>query len=77
MEEVAEWYQLGVQLGVPTGKLKEIERNYLADNQRCKTEVLTWWCQNIQVSWIKLAQAVERTGYKVLAEKLRNRTEKG
>ena len=74
--EVTEWHQLGVELGLPHAKLKEIENDY-PQNQRRKVEVLDWWCRNTEVSWIKLAKAVEEMGYTVLAEKLRRKTFQG
>ena len=75
--EVTEWHQLGLQLGVPHAKLKEIENDY-PQNQRRKVEVLDWWCRNTaEVTWIKLAKAVEEMGYTVLAERLRRKTFQG
>ena len=75
--EVTEWHQLGVELGLPHAKLKEIESDY-SQNQRRKVEVLDWWCQNTaEVTWIKLAKAVEEMGYTVLAERLRRKTFQG
>ena len=77
MGEVTEWHQLGLELGIPHTKLKEIENNYL-QNQRRKVEVLDWWCRNTaEVSWIKLAKAVEEMGHTVLAEKLRRKASQG
>ena len=73
MKEVTDWHQLGLQLEVPAAKLKEIENDYPAKNQRCKTEMLTLWCQNTQVSWIKLAKAVGQIGHKVLEERLKKK----
>ena len=75
--EVIEWHQLGLELGVPHAKLKEIENDY-PQNQRRKVEVLDWWCRNTaEVSWVKLAKAVEEMGYTVLAERLRSTTFQG
>ena len=75
--EVTEWHQLGLELGVPHAKLKEIENDY-PQNQRRKVEVLDWWCRNTaEVSWIKLAKAVEEMGYILLAERLRRKTSQG
>ena len=77
MGEVTEWFQLGVQLGVPVFKLKAIEHDYF-QNQRRKVEVLDFWCHNTpEVSWIELAKAVEEMGCKVLAERLRRKTFQG
>ena len=72
LKEVSKWHQLGVQLGLTPGLLDTIESNYPRDTERCKTEVLTWWLQNAeQRSWEKIAEALDKMEYKVLAEKLR------
>ena len=72
LTEVTEWHQLGVHLDVPAATLRTIESNY-HDVQRRKTEVLIWWCDNApEISWEKLAQAVEAVGgHAAVAEKLR------
>ena len=77
MREVtaADWFPLGLQLGIKTTKLKEIEKDCPGDVRRCKIEVLDWWHRNTQeVSWLKLANAVEKTGeYDALAQRLRGK----
>lgn len=75
LREVAEWHQLGVQLGLTPGTLKTIENDHPRDAQRCKTEVLHFWLQNVgYVSWEKLAGALEAMGgYTTLAHKLRKK----
>ena len=72
----ADWFQLGVQLGIKAAKLREIEKDHPGDVQRCKTEVLDWWLQNTpSVSWEKLADALHKTGgYDALAQRLKRRT---
>ena len=75
----AQWYQLGLQLGISPATLNTIEYNYHRDAQRCMTEVINRWLQNApECSWAKLANAVEAMGgYTVLAERLRQRTSQG
>ena len=74
LQEVDNYHQLGIHLGVPEAKIKEFERNHPHDAQRCKTEVLTWWLRNAPVcSWRVLAQAVEKVGHKFLADNLRRK----
>ena len=82
LTEVTEWHLLGVQLEDPTSTLQTIESNHPHDAQRRKTDVLTWWLRNgLEISWEKLAQAVEAIdGHAALAKKLRlkiNPTPKG
>ena len=73
LTEVTEWHQLGVQLNVPPATLRTIESNYPRDAQRQKIEVLIWWYNNApEISWEKLAQAVEAVGgHAALAKNLR------
>ena len=71
----ADWFSLGVQLGVRSARLKEIEMNFPVDTQRRKTEVLDFWLRNApEISWQKLAQAVEAMGgYATVVQKLRRK----
>ena len=75
----AKWYQLGVQLEISPATLSTIESDHSHDAQRCMTEVINRWLQNVpECSWTKLAQAVEDMGdYAALAEKLRQKTSQG
>ena len=71
----ADWFPLGVQLGIRPPKLREIEKDYPGDVWRCKFEVLDWWHRNApEVSWKKLADALEKTGrYDALSQRLRRK----
>ena len=71
----ADWFPLGVQLGIQPAKLREIEKDHPGDVWRCKFELLDWWCRNAkEASWNALAHALEKTGrYGALAEKLRRK----
>ena len=71
----ADWFPLGVQLGSSSSRLREIEMDYPRDTQRCKTEVLDFWLRNgSQISWQKLAQAVEVLGgYAAVVQKLKRK----
>lgn len=71
----ADWFTLGVKLGIKTAKLREIETDHPRDVQRCKLEVLDWWLRNIpQVSWEKLADVLHNIGgYDALAQRLKKK----
>ena len=78
LREVSKWHQLGIQLGLSPGLLHTIESNHPRDADRCKTEVLTWWLQNAeQRSWDKIAEALDKIEYKVLAVKLKRKSFQG
>ena len=57
----AEWFNLGVALGLSYDTLKTIESNYPRDARRCQTEMVIAWLQmkdNSQPSWQSLASAL-------------------
>ena len=57
----AEWFKLGVALGLSYDTLKAIESNYRGDVHRCQTEMVIAWLQmkdNSQPSWQSLASAL-------------------
>ena len=57
----AEWFNLGVALGLSYSTLKTIESNYPKDAHRCQTEMVIAWLQmkdNSQPSWQSLASAL-------------------
>ena len=62
-KEVKNWYPLGVQLGIETCNLKEIERNHGGDVERCKIEAIDHWLHNDpEPTWNKFVQALEDVG---------------
>ena len=62
-KEVTRWYALGIQLGIKTSDLKEIEKNCSSDTVRCRIEVIDYWLHNDpEPTQSKLAQAVEDMG---------------
>ena len=77
LSEVAgeDWYPLGVQLRLRPATLREIQRNYPLDTERCKQEVLHLWLHSApEVSWKTLAHTVQALGrYESLAQKLRRK----
>ena len=57
----AEWFNLGVALGLSSGTLREIEYSHSKDARRCLTEMVIAWLQmkdNSQPSWQSLASAL-------------------
>ena len=57
----AEWFNLGVALGLSSGTLREIQYNHPRDARRCLTEMMIAWLQikdNSQPSWKSLASAL-------------------
>lgn len=56
----AKWYNIGVQLGVPVGTLKAIEKQYLNDPTDCLRETLTTWLKTSFPSptWTNIVEAL-------------------
>ena len=57
----AEWFKLGVTLGLSYDTLKTIESDHRGDAHRCLTEMVIAWLQlkdNSQPSWRSLASAL-------------------
>ena len=57
----AEWFNLGVALGLSYGTLREIESNHRGEARRCLTEMVVAWLQmkdSLRPSWRRLASAL-------------------
>ena len=57
----ADWFNLGVALGLSPGTLREIESNHRGEALRCLTEMVIAWLQmkdNAQPSWQSLVSAL-------------------
>ena len=69
---VTDWHNLGLQLGVPDYKLKQIQDNYPRDDSRCKSEMLSYWYNNAEERfWDVIADALETIDYRKLANEIR------
>ena len=57
----AEWFNLGVALGLSYDTLRHIESNYQGHAHRCQTEMVIVWLQktdNVHRSWRSLVSAL-------------------
>ena len=72
--EVLDWHTLGIKLGISVHSLAEIQINYSAYGiGRQKQEMITKWLEyDTEVSWDKLANALEEMGKHVAAAKIWN-----
>ena len=67
LEEVVEWFQFGIHLGIPHYELSIIKADY-QDVRRCKTEMFLWWLKNcIEAKWSTIVQALVKAGMRSLA----------
>ena len=58
LDQVVDWYSLGIHLEIKPTELQEIQRNFPSDCNRCKIEMLSSWLKSCsQPTWDKVAQA--------------------
>ena len=70
LHQVADWYMLGVYLGLPREELSHIESQFHG-LRRCKTEMFDLWLRSSpNASWDQIALALEKCGEKVLARRI-------
>ena len=65
----AEWYNIGVQLGVSVGTLDAIEKQY-SDPSDCLRKTLTTWLKSSTPGWTNVVDALNIVGEARLAAKL-------
>ena len=67
----ADWFELGVQLGVRHDKLHQIRQDCSGKTERCHTEMLNCWFQgDLEATWGKVVEALQRIDRLVLAQQL-------
>ena len=71
LHAVVGWYSLGLSLKIPEYQLQIIRQNHPRDTDMCRTKMLSWWWDNSEErKWATLAQALAKTGSRVLASKM-------
>lgn len=70
LDEVVEWFQFGVHLGIPHYELSIIKADH-QNVRRCRIEMLQWWLNNSpEAKWSTIVKALVKTKRKVLAHKI-------
>ena len=66
------WYELGVQLDVPTSKLNEIKCNNPGDVYQCKLLMLLEWQRRptLKPSWCTLVNALRNMKENTIVERI-------
>ena len=61
LQEVDNWFMLGVYLNVPVSQLNKIQSVHAQDGvERCKLEMLQYWLDTtMTASWKDIARALE------------------
>ena len=74
VHKIADWFMLGVHLGVPTEELNKIDQRFSVTHgvERCKAEVFDLWLRrNPSARWNDVAEALEQLNEMTLANELR------
>ena len=73
--KASEWNNIGVLLGIDTGRLNSIRTAENNIPQNCLREMLTSWLNGVPppLSWAAIADAVEQIGDSSLADQLRTK----
>ena len=73
LHRIADWFMLGVHLGVPKEELNKIDQQFLSHGvERCKAELFDLWLRrNPSVRWDDVASALEQLNEVALASELR------
>ena len=74
LDSIENWHRLGVNLGFQGHQLREIERNYNRDNNRCKIEMLDLWLRDTRnPTWEAIIRALDQMQARVVADNIRRR----
>ena len=72
LRPVTAWYELGLQLEVPSDELERIEIDFTRVDRRMSEVLKYWWrnCPTKKRSWHTIANALKIINYKNLAKEL-------
>ena len=73
LKKIADWFMLGVHLGVPKEELNKIDQQFSSHGvERCKAELFDLWLRrNLSARWDDVASALEQLNEVALASELR------
>lgn len=68
LKDVDDWFELGVYLGVPDNKLREIQQDcHYMDIEECKMEMILLWRQLNIPTWSAIVNALAEIGQHKIA----------
>ena len=74
LQEVVDWYRVGLSLGIKSYQLEEIRINRMGDAMHCKLSMLDSWLRgDVEASWSKLAGALEESNHSFIADRIREK----
>ena len=73
--KAADWEDMGIQLDINDGELKQLKSDNRGDSKACLREMLRIWLKKVDPhpSWSAIAEAIEDIGDKQLAQELRSK----
>ena len=69
LQEVSEWFRLGLNFDIPEAKLMQLHHNY-RHIQDCLEHMLVEWGKREKRTWSKVVEALTAIGRELLAQKL-------
>ena len=68
-----EWEDIGIQLDIEEGQLKQIKADNVGDSRRCLREMLRVWLDRVEPfpTWSDVAMAIESLGHEDIATHIR------
>lgn len=71
LKYVANWYQLGIKLGLRPDRLRQIEMEHPGDIERYQLELVDLWLQNTPcASWRQIITALRELGELTTADRI-------
>ena len=68
------YFQLGLLLGLPHGKVRQISVNHPSNVQQCLTEVLIERLNDLPpLTWPAVARALDSCGQRIVADRIRTK----
>ena len=69
LDGMVDWFILGVYLGVPVGKLKDVEESYRMPSRR-RAEMVLLWSKEEEPTWQRLVNSLVGAGERERARNL-------
>ena len=71
LDEVVDWFHLGLYLDIPTHELLIMEDFRRGHKKQCRTDMLGWWLQHgTQLTWTAMVRALKGIKMEPLARKI-------
>ena len=74
LQEVVDWYRVGLNLGIKSYQLEEIRINRMGDAMHCKLNMLDLWLRgDVDASWSKLVGALAESNHSFIADRIQEK----